>query len=220
MIVWLNVPFAEKDQAKALGARWNPARKKWYVKDLADLSPFEAWVDVHAADTAATEAAAPTMEVPVSGILVYCDGACRGNPGGPGGWGAWIQTPTRAVEIYGGAPDTTNNRMELTAAIEALRWIVEPSDVTVFTDSQYVVKGMTEWRHGWVKKNWKDVKNVELWKALIDAAQRHKAVFKWVRGHNGHVGNERADALANEGLEHAVKTGGLLGVVRERPALA
>ena len=76
---------------------------------------------------------------------------------------------------------------------------------------------MTEWRHGWVKKNWKDVKNVELWKSLIEAAQRHKATFKWVRGHNGHEGNERADALANEGLEYAVKTGTLIGVVRELP---
>lgn len=216
MIVWLNVPFAEKDQAKALGARWNPVKKKWYVKDATDLSPFSAWVDVNAVkNTVESETIAAT---PVSGIAVYCDGACRGNPGGPGGWGAWIQSPTRAVEIFGGAPDTTNNRMELTAAIEALRWIAEPAQVTVFTDSQYVVKGMTEWRFGWVKKNWKDVKNVELWKALIEASARHETVFRWVRGHNGHTGNERADALANEGLEHAQKTGEPLGVVRELSA--
>jgi ribonuclease HI len=215
MIVWLKVPFAEKDQAKALGARWNPAQKKWYVKDVADLSPFEAWMTEQPATV--PDAPPPSTDAPASGVAIYCDGACRGNPGGPGGWGAWIQTPDKAVEIYGGAPDTTNNRMELTAAIEALRWVVEPTDIVVYTDSQYVVKGMTEWRHGWVKKNWKDVKNPELWKTLIDAAQRHKVSFRWVRGHNGHAGNERADALANEGLEHARRTGAITGVIRELP---
>ncbi|WP_246013153.1 ribonuclease HI [Pigmentiphaga humi] len=146
--------------------------------------------------------------------MVYCDGACRGNPGGPGGWGAWIRTPSSSVEIFGGSPDTTNNRMELTAAIEALRWLPVSCEVVVHTDSQYVVNGMMQWRHGWVRKNWKDVKNVELWKTLIAEAERHRATFRWVRGHNGHSGNERADALANEGLEHARRTGASEAVVR------
>ncbi|WP_345250595.1 ribonuclease HI [Pigmentiphaga soli] len=154
--------------------------------------------------------------MPASGHIVFCDGACRGNPGGPGGWGAVVRTPAGETELFGGAPDTTNNRMELTAAIEALRWLAEPAEVAVFTDSQYVVKGMNEWRHGWVRKNWKDVKNVELWQALIAEAQRHRATFRWVRGHAGHDGNERADALANEGLEHARRTGSVQGVVRQR----
>ncbi len=214
MIVWLKVPFAEKDEAKALGARWSPAQKKWYVKDASDLAPFQRWVDSSAPAPAGASPAPAADDVPASGVAIYCDGACRGNPGGPGGWGAWIRTPDVTVEVFGGAPDTTNNRMELTAAIEALRWIPEQAEVTVFTDSQYVVKGMMEWRHGWVRKNWKDVKNVDLWKALIDEAQRHRTTFKWVRGHNGHDGNERADALANEGLEHAQKTKTLDRVVR------
>ncbi|MFA7679709.1 MAG: ribonuclease HI [Pigmentiphaga sp.] len=134
---------------------------------------------------------------------MYCDGACRGNPGGPGGWGAWIQQADQAWELIGGSADTTNNRMELMAAIEALRSLDEAQTVTVFTDSQYLVKGMNEWHHGWIRKNWKDVKNVELWKALIEEAGRHRTTFVWVRGHNGHPGNERADRLANEGLELA-----------------
>ncbi|WP_413816432.1 ribonuclease HI [Pigmentiphaga sp.] len=145
--------------------------------------------------------------MPEGGAIVYCDGACRGNPGGPGGWGALIRTASSTVEIFGGSPDTTNNRMELTAATEALRWLPQACEVVVYTDSQYVVNGMTQWRHGWVRKNWKDVKNVELWKALIAEADRHRATFKWVRGHNGHRGNERADALANEGLDYAKRTG-------------
>jgi ribonuclease HI len=230
MTVWLKVPFAEKDEAKALGARWSPVQKKWYVKEGADTEPFSRWLDPDAVvsdespstarKTSATGAAGLATrnngepDAPISGTAVYCDGACRGNPGGPGGWGAFIKTATEEVEVFGGAPDTTNNRMELTAAIEGLRWIPESCDVTVLTDSQYVVKGMTEWRHGWVRKNWKDVKNVELWKTLIDEAQRHRAVFKWVRGHAGHSGNERADALANEGLEHAQRTQTVQGVVR------
>ena len=222
MVVWLKVPFAEKDEAKALGARWSPAHKKWYVKDGADAVPFARWHDPDADPQAVPEApsraprraasAAPAVQaasaaVPDGGALIFCDGACRGNPGGPGGWGALIRMPDGAVEVFGGAPDTTNNRMELTAAIESLRWIPEPCEVVVYTDSQYVVNGMTQWRHGWVRKNWKDVKNVELWKTLIAQADRHRATFRWVRGHAGHDGNERADALANEGLEHARRTG-------------
>ncbi|MBX6318399.1 MAG: ribonuclease HI [Pigmentiphaga sp.] len=212
MVVWLKVPYAEKDEAKALGARWSPAQKKWYVKDAADLTPFQRWLDV---DAPASAVAAPVDEAPpANGAVIFCDGACRGNPGGPGGWGALIRTPDGTVEIFGGSPDTTNNRMELTAAAEALRWLPQPCDVVVYTDSQYVVNGMNQWRHGWVRKNWKDVKNVELWKTLIAEADRHRATFKWVRGHNGHVGNERADALANEGLDHAQRTGKSEAVVR------
>lgn len=208
MMVWLNVPFSEKDEAKKLGARWNPARKKWYVNNPASLEPFARWQPE--TSTAPASSAAPSAPLtahsdtpPAGETYIYCDGACRGNPGGPGGWGAWIQTPEQNWELIGGNADTTNNRMELMAAIEALRALEDDQTVTVFTDSQYLVKGMNEWRHGWIRKNWKDVKNVELWKDLIAAAARHRSRFVWVRGHNGHAGNERADRLANEGLELA-----------------
>ncbi|MES2027212.1 MAG: ribonuclease HI [Pseudomonadota bacterium] len=141
-------------------------------------------------------------------IDIYSDGACKGNPG-RGGWGALLVMGEREKEIFGGELNTTNNRMELKAVIEALNVLTRPCEVVVHTDSQYVQKGISEWIHGWKARGWKTaakapVKNVDLWQALDAAQAGHKIEWRWVRGHNGHAGNERADALANRGVEVAV----------------
>ena len=136
-------------------------------------------------------------------VVIYTDGACKGNPG-PGGWGAWMRWGAHERELFGGERATTNNRMELTAVIEALAALKRPCDVTIHTDSEYVRKGITEWIHNWKKRGWttadrKPVKNVELWQKLDALAQSHRVHWRWVRGHAGDPGNERADALANRG---------------------
>ena len=138
-------------------------------------------------------------------VDLYADGACKGNPG-PGGWGVLLRSGGREKEIYGGEAQTTNNRMELMAVIEGLRSLKERSTVRVTTDSQYVQKGITEWIHNWKRRGWltadrKPVKNVDLWKALDEAARGHHVEWHWVKGHAGHPENERADALANKGIE-------------------
>lgn len=140
-------------------------------------------------------------------VEIYTDGACRGNPG-PGGWGALLRWNGHERRVCGGEPATTNNRMELMAAIRALELLREPCRVTVHTDSTYVMKGLTEWLRGWKRRGWrtgdgKPVKNQELWQRLEAAAARHQVEWRWVRGHNGHVENELADRLANEGLDKA-----------------
>jgi ribonuclease HI len=141
-------------------------------------------------------------------VEIFTDGACKGNPG-PGGWGAWLKNGEHEKEICGGEPNTTNNRMELMAVIEALTALTRPCDVVLHTDSQYVQKGISEWIHGWKKRGWKTaakepVKNADLWQALDAAQARHKVEWRWVRGHNGHPGNERADQLANRGCALAM----------------
>ncbi len=135
---------------------------------------------------------------------IYTDGACKGNPG-PGGYGCIIVRNGETLELKGGEKETTNNIMEMTAAIVALRQLKKPSEVELTSDSQYLVKGMTEWVDGWVRKNWvtsskQPVKNKELWQELLKLSEPHKIKWIWVRGHDGHPENERADALANEGL--------------------
>ena len=137
-------------------------------------------------------------------VIIHTDGACSGNPG-PGGWGAVLQYGDKVKELKGGAPLTTNNQMELTAAIEALNALKRPCAVEIHTDSQYVKNGIQGWLHGWKKNSWKTaakkpVKNVELWQALDEATRRHKITWHWVKGHAGHDLNERADRLANEGM--------------------
>ena len=137
-------------------------------------------------------------------IEIFTDGACKGNPG-KGGWGALLVAGENEKELFGGENNTTNNRMELKAVIEALTALTRPCEVVVHTDSQYVQKGISEWIHGWKARGWKTaarepVKNVDLWLALDAAQARHTIQWRWVRGHNGHVGNERADALANRGV--------------------
>ena len=143
-------------------------------------------------------------------VVIYTDGACKGNPG-PGGWGVLLQAGPHTKELFGGELGTTNNRMELTAVIEALRALKRPCDVTLFLDSEYVRKGITEWIHGWKAKGWKTaakqpVKNAELWQALdaVVAGAGHRIEWRWVKGHAGDPGNERADALANMGVEQAL----------------
>ena len=140
-------------------------------------------------------------------IYIYSDGACKGNPGA-GGWGALLISAGHRKEISGGEPNTTNNRMEMTAVIRALESLKRPSTVEVHTDSQYVQKGISEWMAGWKRRNWrtadgKPVKNQDLWLQLDALSQMHRIEWKWVRGHAGHPENERADALANQGVLQA-----------------
>lgn len=146
-------------------------------------------------------------------IQIYTDGACKGNPG-PGGWGALLKSPDAQKELCGGELGTTNNRMEMTAVIEALAALKRPCKVILHVDSQYVLKGMTEWLPGWKARGWKTaskepVKNVDLWQrldALVNAGE-HQIEWRWVRGHNGDPGNERADQLANQGVVQALARG-------------
>ena len=137
-------------------------------------------------------------------IRMYTDGACEGNPG-PGGYAAILDRNGKRTEVTGGERQTTNNRMELLAVIAGLRSLAEPSLVSVVTDSQYVAKGMTTWIHGWRRKGWKTasgspVKNRDLWEELDALGRRHRLRFEWIRGHNGHPENERADMLAREAI--------------------
>jgi len=141
-------------------------------------------------------------------VKMYTDGACRGNPG-PGGWGAYLIYGDVTKEFFGGHKETTNNQMELTAAIEGLKALKRQCEVDIFTDSTYVMKGITEWIHGWKAKGWKNsqrkpVKNVELWKALDEVTQQHDVKWHWVRGHTGDPGNEHADMLANRGVDQVL----------------
>ena len=138
-------------------------------------------------------------------INIYADGGCRGNPG-PGGWGVLMQTGCAEKELCGGERDTTNNRMELTAVIRSLEALKRPSTVNVHTDSQYVQKGISQWIHNWKRNGWrtsdkKPVKNADLWQILDGLATQHQIKWIWVKGHAGHPGNERADALANRGID-------------------
>lgn len=129
-------------------------------------------------------------------VTIHSDGACKGNPG-VGGWGATLEYKGHIKEIYGKEAHTTNNRMELTAVIEALKCLKQKCDIHIYTDSQYVQKGITEWIHNWKRKNWHNVKNVDLWQTLDSLVAKQQITWHWVRGHSGHSGNERADALAN-----------------------
>lgn len=138
-------------------------------------------------------------------VEIFTDGACRGNPG-PGGWGALLRYEGHEKEIYGGERMTTNNRMELTAAIQALAALKNPCHVILTTDSEYLRRGITEWIHSWKQRGWKNskkepVKNQDLWQRLEDEIKRHRIQWHWVKGHNGHPENEHADELANRGIE-------------------
>jgi ribonuclease HI len=141
----------------------------------------------------------------LSRVEIYTDGACRGNPG-VGGWGAILRAGGRERELFGGEPATTNNRMELTAAIRALEALKRRCAVSLYTDSQYVRQGITTWLADWKRRNWrtadrKPVKNQDLWEQLDELAAKHDVEWHWVRGHDGHPENERADALANRGID-------------------
>ena len=159
------------------------------------------------ATPAATAAGAADAQ-PATPVEIWTDGACKGNPG-PGGWGAFLRSGTSERELFGGAPDTTNNRMELMAVIEALAALKRSCAVTIHTDSQYVKLGITEWLRNWERRGWKTadrkpVKNVDLWQQLDRQVQRHEVQWRWVKGHSGDPGNERADALANRGVEQVI----------------
>ncbi|WP_374414770.1 ribonuclease HI [Novosphingobium colocasiae] len=135
-------------------------------------------------------------------VEIFTDGACKGNPG-PGGWGVLLRMGPHEKELSGGERDTTNNRMEMTAVIKGLNALIEPCAVTLYTDSRYVIDGITKWVHGWKKKGWvnaskQPVRNADLWHDLIEAELRHQVTWNWVRGHAGHVENERVDKLASD----------------------
>ncbi len=150
----------------------------------------------------------PDAQAGAKRIQIFTDGACSGNPG-PGGWGALLRESTGDdIELCGGEPATTNNRMEMTAVIEALASLAPGRAADVYTDSQYVQKGISEWIHNWKRRGWKTaakepVKNVDLWMKLDALAQQHHVKWHWVKGHAGHAENERADALANRGMSQA-----------------
>lgn len=139
-------------------------------------------------------------------VEIFTDGACRGNPG-KGGWGALLRSGKHEKKIYGGESQTTNNRMELTATIKALEALKKPSKIILTTDSKYVIDGITEWIFGWQKNNWRnsakqEVKNKDLWQALLALTKQHDIAWKWIKGHAGHKENELADELANKGIEN------------------
>jgi ribonuclease HI len=149
------------------------------------------------------------MDQELKNVEIFTDGACKGNPG-PGGWGAILRMGKHEKEMSGGEPQTTNNRMEMTAVIKSLRALIEPCEVTLYTDSRYVIDGITKWVHGWKRNGWinaskQPVRNADLWHELIDAAQRHTVAWEWVRGHAGHPENERADRLASDAAVEAGK---------------
>ena len=151
------------------------------------------------------------MNASTKTVEIFSDGACSGNPG-PGGWGALLRCGDSEKELSGGEPATTNNRMELMGAIAGLEALTKPSTVKLYTDSQYVQKGITEWLPGWIKRGWKTadkkpVKNADLWQRLDAARAGHKVEFIWVRGHNGHIENERVDALAVSAIAKQVIRG-------------
>lgn len=142
-------------------------------------------------------------------VEIFTDGACKGNPG-PGGWGALLRMGRHEKELFGGEPHTTNNRMEMTAVIRALDALIEPCDVTLHTDSRYVIDGITKWVGGWKKRGWvnaskQPVKNADLWHDLIEAVARHKVTWEWVKGHAGHSENERVDRIASDEAERQAR---------------
>jgi ribonuclease HI len=147
----------------------------------------------------------PMTEEVSTEVTIYTDGACKGNPG-PGGWGCWLSASGKERELFGGAAQTTNNRMELTAVIKGLSVLTRRCTVAIYTDSEYVRNGIMTWIHGWKRRGWKTadgkaVKNVELWQQLETLANAHDVKWHWVRGHAGDPGNERADMLANKGVQ-------------------
>jgi ribonuclease HI len=150
------------------------------------------------------EAPKPALAIKKPQVTIYTDGACKGNPG-PGGWGAWLSSGGHDKELFGGERETTNNRMELTAPIEALASLKRSCDVVVYLDSEYVRKGITEWITNWQRRGWKTadgkpVKNADLWMRLDALRKLHTVEWRWVKGHAGDPGNERADMLANKGV--------------------
>ena len=143
-------------------------------------------------------------------VYLFTDGACKGNPGA-GGWGVLLRYGEHEKELFGGEAQTTNNRMELTAVLSGLKTLNRPCDVVICTDSQYVKNGMESWIHNWKKNGWKPagrqpVKNADLWQQLDEQVARHRVRWQWVKGHAGHAENERADALANRGVEQALRS--------------
>ena len=146
-------------------------------------------------------------------VMIFTDGACRGNPG-PGGWGAVLRYGSTEKTLSGGEPDTTNNRMELMAAIMALEALTQPGQVVLTTDSRYVMDGITQWMANWKKRGWKTaskqpVKNADLWRRLDAACSKHTIEWQWVKGHSGHPENEKADALANRGIDELLQKKGM-----------
>lgn len=152
------------------------------------------------------------MGTPTKHVEIFTDGACKGNPG-PGGWGTLLRMGPHEKELSGNEADTTNNRMEMKAVIEGLNALIEPCIVDLYSDSKYVIDGITKWVHGWKKRGWvnaskKPVRNADLWHELIEATARHEISWHWVKGHAGHAENERVDQLASDAAEQIVRESG------------
>ena len=150
-----------------------------------------------------------TTTPPPKKVELFTDGACKGNPG-PGGWGVILRMGKHEKELSGSDPSTTNNRMEMTAVIRGLKALIEPCEVTIYTDSRYVIDGITKWVHGWKRNGWvnaskQPVRNADLWHDLIEVAKRHQISWQWVRGHHGHPENERVDRLASDAALEAAR---------------
>jgi ribonuclease HI len=170
------------------------------LPSLHRVNPSTVTPEGSGADTAAPARA----QIVKPQVLIYTDGACKGNPG-PGGWGAWLRSGEHSRELWGGESGTTNNRMEMTAVIEALASLKRSCRITLYTDSEYVKNGITTWIHGWKRRGWKTadnkpVKNIELWQRMDALTQLHEIEWRWVKGHAGDPGNEKADELANRGV--------------------
>jgi ribonuclease HI len=174
--------------------------------DDGDTSELE-----EAGETRARAGESVTAEYRMKEVQIYTDGACRGNPG-PGGWGVWLQSSGKEKELFGGESVTTNNRMELTAAIRGLSALNQRCAVILYTDSEYVKKGITEWIASWKQRDWKTaakkpVKNVDLWHDLDELVTGQDVEWRWVKGHSGDLGNEKADELANRGIDEMLASG-------------
>lgn len=205
MKTYLRVPFDEKEEAKSMGAKWDKDKKLWFVEGVKDLDPYKQW-EYNENEPPKMRNLAKDVDL-TEYVIIYADGASKGNPG-LGGWGVLIKNlDGTVVENYGGEKKATNNQMEITAVIKAMEGCQPGADLLIRSDSKYVVQATNEWLTGWKRNDWvsskkEPVKNKELWLKVDELkATFNNVILEWVEGHSGDEGNDRADALANLGCE-------------------